>query len=86
MVRSLHYSYKNIDIINNFQGTTGLPKGAVLSHHNLVNNAFTIGSRIQYDKKVQMCANFMNLKVDQETFRTREAFPVLLDTMYFYLS
>ena len=34
------------------QGTTGQPKGAVLSHHNLVNNAFCIGNRSQYDKQV----------------------------------
>ncbi|XP_063598867.1 medium-chain acyl-CoA ligase ACSF2, mitochondrial-like [Penaeus indicus] len=32
-------------------GTTGLPKGAVLSHHMLVNNAYSIGSRIEYAKK-----------------------------------
>ena len=24
-------------------GTTGLPKGATLSHHNLINNAFFVG-------------------------------------------
>ena len=33
-------------------GTTGNPKGVTLSHHNLVNNAFQIGHRIGYDKKV----------------------------------
>jgi len=32
-------------------GTTGNPKGACLSHHNIVNNAYNIGLRIGYDKK-----------------------------------
>uniref|UniRef100_A0A8C3B450 Medium-chain acyl-CoA ligase ACSF2, mitochondrial n=1 Tax=Cyclopterus lumpus TaxID=8103 RepID=A0A8C3B450_CYCLU len=29
-------------------GTTGLPKGATLSHHNIVNNAYFVGKRIVY--------------------------------------
>ncbi|XP_042363382.1 medium-chain acyl-CoA ligase ACSF2, mitochondrial [Plectropomus leopardus] len=29
-------------------GTTGAPKGATLSHHNIVNNAFFIGNRVGY--------------------------------------
>jgi fatty-acyl-CoA synthase len=32
-------------------GTTGLPKGAVLSHHNIVNNAYFLGNRIGYGEK-----------------------------------
>ncbi|XP_042888637.1 medium-chain acyl-CoA ligase ACSF2, mitochondrial-like [Penaeus japonicus] len=32
-------------------GTTGLPKGAILSHHMLVNNAYSIGGRTDYEKK-----------------------------------
>ena len=32
-------------------GTTGNPKGACLSHHNIVNNGKFIGLRIGYDKK-----------------------------------
>merc|ERR1712106_415906 len=32
-------------------GTTGNPKGVTLSHHNLVNNAYNVGTRIGYDKK-----------------------------------
>jgi long-subunit acyl-CoA synthetase (AMP-forming) len=34
------------------QGTTGNPKGAVLSHHNIINNAMDTGYRIGYQKKV----------------------------------
>ncbi|KAL3051844.1 hypothetical protein OYC64_001967 [Pagothenia borchgrevinki] len=29
-------------------GTTGAPKGATLSHHNIVNNAYSIGKRMGY--------------------------------------
>ncbi|XP_038139388.1 medium-chain acyl-CoA ligase ACSF2, mitochondrial [Cyprinodon tularosa] len=32
-------------------GTTGAPKGATLSHHNIVNNAYFIGKRIGYTWK-----------------------------------
>ena len=34
------------------QGTTGNPKGACLSHHNVVNNGYFIGKRIKYGDKV----------------------------------
>ncbi|KAG1954724.1 medium-chain acyl-CoA ligase ACSF2, mitochondrial isoform X1 [Pimephales promelas] len=38
-------------------GTTGKPKGATLSHHNIVNNAFFIGMRIGFNwrKNVRIC-------------------------------
>ncbi|KAJ4940315.1 hypothetical protein JOQ06_026623 [Pogonophryne albipinna] len=29
-------------------GTTGVPKGATLSHHNIVNNAYTVGKRVGF--------------------------------------
>uniref|UniRef100_A0A8D0CSB7 Medium-chain acyl-CoA ligase ACSF2, mitochondrial n=1 Tax=Sander lucioperca TaxID=283035 RepID=A0A8D0CSB7_SANLU len=29
-------------------GTTGVPKGATLSHHNIINNAYFVGSRMGY--------------------------------------
>merc|ERR1719184_633532 len=32
-------------------GTTGSPKGATLSHHNIVNNAYMIGLRMGYHEK-----------------------------------
>lgn len=34
------------------QGTTGSPKGAVLSHHNIVNNAYFLGLRMGYPSRV----------------------------------
>ncbi|XP_060796043.1 medium-chain acyl-CoA ligase ACSF2, mitochondrial [Neoarius graeffei] len=38
-------------------GTTGNPKGAALTHHNIVNNAYFIGLRVGYDwrQKVKVC-------------------------------
>lgn len=38
-------------------GTTGAPKGATLSHHNIVNNAYFVGSRMGYDWRpnVRIC-------------------------------
>ena len=32
-------------------GTTGFPKGATLSHHNILNNAFFIGERCRYTEQ-----------------------------------
>ncbi|XP_008285501.1 acyl-CoA synthetase family member 2, mitochondrial-like [Stegastes partitus] len=39
-------------------GTTGSPKGATLSHHNIVNNAYFLGRRMGYDwrPQVRVCA------------------------------
>ncbi|XP_022256693.1 acyl-CoA synthetase family member 2, mitochondrial-like [Limulus polyphemus] len=34
-------------------GTTGLPKAAMLSHHNLVNNALFVGLRLGYMRELQ---------------------------------
>lgn len=36
-------------------GTTGFPKGATLSHHNILNNGFFIGERMQYTEKDRVC-------------------------------
>src|SRR5919109_4867944 len=36
-------------------GTTGFPKGATLSHHNLVNNAFFIGEILNYGPQDRVC-------------------------------
>jgi len=36
-------------------GTTGLPKGATLTHHNILNNGFFIGERMQYTKNDRVC-------------------------------
>jgi fatty-acyl-CoA synthase len=36
-------------------GTTGFPKGATLSHHNILNNAYFIGELLAYDERDRIC-------------------------------
>ena len=36
-------------------GTTGFPKGATLSHHNILNNAFFIAETLQYTESDRVC-------------------------------
>jgi fatty-acyl-CoA synthase len=36
-------------------GTTGTPKGATLSHHNILNNGFFVGERLQYTSDDRVC-------------------------------
>ena len=36
-------------------GTTGSPKGATLSHHNILNNGFFIGERVRYTPDDRIC-------------------------------
>ena len=36
-------------------GTTGFPKGATLSHHNIVNNGFFIGEFLKYTERDRVC-------------------------------
>ncbi|MEQ9504048.1 MAG: AMP-binding protein [Deltaproteobacteria bacterium] len=36
-------------------GTTGSPKGATLSHHNILNNAFLVGSMCHYSEADRVC-------------------------------
>ncbi|MDR1680303.1 MAG: AMP-binding protein [Prevotellaceae bacterium] len=36
-------------------GTTGYPKGATLSHHNILNNGFFIGERMYYSEHDRVC-------------------------------
>ncbi len=36
-------------------GTTGFPKGATLSHHNILNNGFFIGERLHYTENDRVC-------------------------------
>ena len=34
------------------QGTTGNPKGATLSHHGILNNAYYVGEILNYENQV----------------------------------
>ncbi|MCP4299656.1 MAG: AMP-binding protein [Gammaproteobacteria bacterium] len=36
-------------------GTTGLPKAATLTHHNIVNNAFLVGARMKFSSADRLC-------------------------------
>ena len=36
-------------------GTTGFPKGVMLSHHNIVNNGYSIGQRQRFTNKDKLC-------------------------------
>ncbi len=36
-------------------GTTGFPKGATLSHHNILNNGFFIGEFLRYSERDRVC-------------------------------
>jgi fatty-acyl-CoA synthase len=36
-------------------GTTGLPKGATLSHHNILNNAFSVAESCRYTEQDRVC-------------------------------
>jgi fatty-acyl-CoA synthase len=36
-------------------GTTGTPKGATLTHHNILNNGFFVGERLQYTTADRIC-------------------------------
>ena len=36
-------------------GTTGTPKGATLSHHNILNNGFFVGERLRYTSADRVC-------------------------------
>jgi len=36
-------------------GTTGFPKGVTLSHHNILNNGYFIGKRLNYSEQDRVC-------------------------------
>ena len=36
-------------------GTTGFPKGATLSHHNILNNGYFVGERVNYTEADRIC-------------------------------
>jgi fatty-acyl-CoA synthase len=36
-------------------GTTGFPKGVTLSHHNILNNGYFVGNRLNYSEHDKVC-------------------------------
>jgi fatty-acyl-CoA synthase len=57
-VRELRSQLQPEDAINiQFtSGTTGLPKGATLSHHNIVNNGYFVARRMTFTENDRLCA------------------------------
>lgn len=53
--RELDLSFDDAINIQYTSGTTGLPKGATLTHHNILNNGFFIGERMYYTEQDRVC-------------------------------
>ena len=53
--RAAELSFDDAINIQYTSGTTGFPKGATLSHHNIVNNAFFVGELCGYTEADRVC-------------------------------
>lgn len=54
-VRQLTLHFDDPINIQYTSGTTGSPKGATLSHHNILNNAYFVGQRMRFTKQDRLC-------------------------------
>ena len=55
-------------------GTTGYPKGVVLTHHGVLNNGYIIGEGMGFTEKDRLCIPYLSITVLEWFLQTWPAF------------